>query len=386
MKWRVARWCSSFITPAEYASRIPGDSVLKENELRLCCPVSRRPGLSDSRKRGAKRLRPEGAEWTVSGSDRAEKPHSGLACFVLLGHSTMFEILEARFLAPDVKLFRIQAPRIARKRQAGQFVILRVHEHGERIPITIADSDAGRGDITIVVQGIGKTTKLLNSLGAGHAILDVVGPLGKPSEVERFGTACVIGGGVGAAIAYPTAVALKRAGNRVISILGGRTRELVVLEDEIRATSDALHVTTDDGSYGEKGLVTDRLKALLETGERIDYVLAIGPIPMMRAVAETTRPHGIKTVVSLNSVMVDGTGMCGGCRVSIDGKSQFACVDGPEFDAHHVDFQNLANRNAMYREMESRALEEFFARPEKDLALVPGHECRLLAQADAVKP
>jgi ferredoxin--NADP+ reductase len=298
----------------------------------------------------------------------------------------MFTILETRLLAPDVKLFRIEAPRVARKRQAGQFVILRVHERGERIPITIAASDSERGSITIVVQGIGKTTRLLNRLEAGDAILDVVGPLGRPSEVERFGTACVIGGGVGAAIAYPTAVALKQAGNRVLSILGGRTRSLVVLEDEIRATSDALFVTTDDGSYGDKGLVTDRLKALLDAGERIDYVLAIGPIPMMRAVAETTRPLGIKTVVSLNSVMVDGTGMCGGCRVSVSGKSQFACVDGPEFDAHQVDFQNLANRNAMYREMEARSLQQFLAQPEHDLSLVPGHECRLLAQADAASP
>jgi ferredoxin--NADP+ reductase len=298
----------------------------------------------------------------------------------------MFRILEARLLARDVKLFRIEAPRVARKRQPGQFVILRVHERGERIPITIADSSAERGEITIVVQGIGKTTKLLNSLEAGEAILDVVGPLGRPSEVGLFGTACVIGGGVGAAIAYPTAVALKRAGNRVISILGGRTRDLVILEDEIRATSDELHVTTDDGSYGEKGLVTDKLRTLLEAGERIDYVLAIGPIPMMRAVAETTRSRGIRTVVSLNSVMVDGTGMCGGCRVSVNGRSQFACVDGPEFDAHLVDFQNLAQRNAMYRTAEERALREFLARPEHDLALVPGHECRLLAHADEVGP
>ena len=296
----------------------------------------------------------------------------------------MFTILEARALAPDVKLFRIEAPRVARKRQAGQFVILRVHERGERIPITIADSDPVRGSITIVVQGIGKTTRLLNRLEAGDAILDVVGPLGRPSEVKRFGTACVIGGGVGAAIAYPTAVALKQAGNRVVSILGGRTRSLVVLEDEIRATSDVLYVTTDDGSHGEKGLVTDRLKALLDGAEGIDYVLAIGPIPMMRAVAETTRPRGIQTVVSLNSIMVDGTGMCGGCRVSVGGKSRFACVDGPEFDAHHVDFQNLANRNAMYRQMESRSLLEFLDHPERDLALVAGHDCRLLAQAEEV--
>ena len=293
----------------------------------------------------------------------------------------MFQILEARFIAPDVKRFRIAAPRIARKRQAGQFVILRVHERGERIPITIADSDPGRGDITIVVQGIGKTTRLLNCLGAGDGILDVVGPLGKPSEVEMFGTACVIGGGVGAAIAYPTAVALKQAGNRVVSILGGRTQALVVLEEELRAASDALYVTTDDGSHGEKGLVTDRLKALIEGGEKIDYVLAIGPIPMMRAVAEATRPYGIRTVVSLNSVMVDGTGMCGGCRVSVDGRSQFACVDGPEFDAHRVDFQTLAHRNAMYREMESRAIAEFMAHREEQVAAAQ-HDCRLLAQAD----
>jgi ferredoxin--NADP+ reductase len=294
----------------------------------------------------------------------------------------MFEILEARFIAPDVKLFRIHAPRIARKRLAGQFVILRVHERGERIPITIADSDPERGDITIVVQGIGKTTKLLNCLGAGDAILDVVGPLGRPSEIERFGTACVIGGGVGAAIAYPTAVALKKAGNRVISILGGRTQAFVVLEEELRAASDALYVTTDDGSYGEKGLVTDKLKALLDAGERIDYVLAIGPIPMMRAVAETTRPAGIRTVVSLNSVMVDGTGMCGGCRVTVDGKSQFACVDGPEFDAHKVDFKNLANRNAMYREAEGLSLADFADHRDAYLAELREHQCRLLQHAD----
>jgi len=295
----------------------------------------------------------------------------------LLPRSLMYLIREARFLAPDVKLFRIEAPRVARKRRAGQFVILRVHEEGERIPITIADSDAERGDITIVVQGIGKTTKLLNSLDAGDSILDVVGPLGQPSEVENFGTAVVIGGGVGAAIAYPTAVALKQEGNHVISILGGRNRELVVLEDEIRAASDQVIVTTDDGSYGQKGLVTDALQKLIDDGVKIDYVLAIGPIPMMRAVAETTRPHGIKTVVSLNSIMIDGTGMCGGCRVSIDGKSEFACVDGPEFDAHRVDFDVMRNRNAMYREKEAEALERFMADPESELAKVPGHRCRL---------
>jgi ferredoxin--NADP+ reductase len=288
---------------------------------------------------------------------------------------TMYRITAARLLAPDVKLFEIEAPLIARKRQAGQFVILRVHERGERIPLTIADSDLAKGTVTVIVQGVGKTTKLLNTLGAGDAVEDIVGPLGKPSEIERFGTVVVIGGGVGTAIAYPTAVALKRAGNRVITIIGGRTRELVILEDEVRATSDAVHVTTDDGSYGERGLVTDKLKALIEGGEQVDYVLAIGPVPMMRAVAEVTRPYGIKTVVSLNSIMVDGTGMCGGCRVQIGKESKFACVDGPEFDAHQVDFGVLTQRNAMYRTAEARALAEFQAHPEKDREIL--HRCKL---------
>lgn len=283
----------------------------------------------------------------------------------------MFGILEARFLAPDIKLFRLEAPRISRKQQAGQFVIVRIHERGERIPLTIAASDPDRGAITLVVQGVGKTTKLMNALDAGDAILDVVGPLGQPSEVRLYGTAVVMGGGVGAAIAYPTAVALKAAGNRVVSILGARTRPLVILEDEIRAASDQVHVTTDDGSHGEKGFVTGKLESLLEAGERVDYVLAIGPIPMMQATAEVTLPRGIKTVVSLNAIMVDGTGMCGGCRVLAGGRSRFACVDGPEFDAHEVDFGVLARRNAMYRAAEAESLREFLAHPEKDLDLVP---------------
>ena len=274
-------------------------------------------------------------------------------------HDPRFRVAEARFLAPDVKLFRIVAPRIARKRKAGQFVIIRVHAQGERVPLTIADSDAKDGTITIIVQGIGKTTKQLNSLNAGDHLSDVVGPLGKPSEIACYGTVVVIGGGVGTAIAYPTAKALKSAGNHVISIVGARTRELVILESEMRAISDELHVTTDDGSYAEKGFVTDKLKALMAAGRKIDYVLAIGPIPMMRAVAGVTRPQGIKTVVSLNPIMVDGTGMCGGCRVLVDGKSQFACVDGPEFDAHRVDFDMLTKRNAMYRDAEHAALERF---------------------------
>jgi len=269
-----------------------------------------------------------------------------------------FEIVEARFLAPDVKLFRITAPRVAKKQKPGQFVIIRLDEHGERIPLTIADSDLAAGTVTIIVQGIGSTTKQLNTLSAGDTLANVVGPLGKPSEIEKFGTCVVIGGGVGTAIAYSTAKGLKQAGNEVIAIIGGRNRQLVILEEEIRAFADQVIITTDDGSYGEKGLVIDPLKRLVAAGKKVDYVLAIGPIPMMRAVANVTRELKIKTVVSLNPIMVDGTGMCGGCRVLVDGKSQFACVDGPEFDAHLVDFDILTKRNGMYRDMERQALEK----------------------------
>jgi ferredoxin--NADP+ reductase len=283
----------------------------------------------------------------------------------------MFPILEAHDLAPDVRRFRIRAPRIARRRRAGQFVIIRLHEDGERIPLTIADGSTEDGSITVIVQGIGKTTKLMNRLGAGDGILDVVGPLGEASEVERFGTVAVVGGGVGAAIAYPTAKALKEAGNRILTVLGGRNRELVILERELAAVSDRLEVTTDDGSAGRKGLVTDALAELL-AAEPIQRVLAIGPIPMMRAVAELTRPLGVKTIVSLNSIMVDGTGMCGGCRVRVGGESRFACVDGPEFDAHQVDFAILAQRNASYRPAERQALAAFLADPERELAKVRG--------------
>ena len=287
-----------------------------------------------------------------------------------------FSITEARFLAPDVKLFRVVAPRVARKQQPGQFVIIRIHEQGERIPLTIADSDPTDGTITIIVQGIGKTTKLLNQLNAGDSILDVVGPLGRPSDVHLFGTVVVISGGVGTAIAYPIAKALRRAGNHVSTILGARTKNLLILESEARAVSDELFVTTDDGSYGEKGLVTGKLDALIAGGAKIDLVLAIGPIPMMRAVAEKTRAHGIKTIVSLNPIMVDGTGMCGGCRVQVAGRSQFACVDGPEFDAHEVDFDGLAKRNSMYRESERQSLERFVSDTEAGRELIP-HRCKL---------
>jgi ferredoxin--NADP+ reductase len=271
----------------------------------------------------------------------------------------MYLITEARFLTPDVKLFRIEAPQIARKRKAGQFVIIRVEENGERIPLTIADSDPEKGTVTIIVQGVGKTTKLLNSLETGAHIKDIVGPLGMPSHIENFGTAVSIGGGVGTAIAYPTAVALKEMGNHVITINGARSKDLIILEDEMKAVSDEAYITTDDGSYGHHGFVTDVLKKLIDDGKKIDFVLAIGPIPMMRAVAEVTRPFGIQTVVSLNPIMIDGTGMCGGCRVTVGGETKFACVDGPEFDAHEVDFKNLIDRNRMYAEYEQESLKRY---------------------------
>jgi ferredoxin--NADP+ reductase len=271
----------------------------------------------------------------------------------------MFKILSAAPIAPGIKRFLIEAPRIAKKHEAGQFVILRLDEHGERIPLTIEKADPERGTISLVVQAVGKTTHQLNALNEGDAIRDVVGPLGRPSEIKNFGTVVIVGGGVGTALAYPTTVALKRAGNRILTILGGRNRALVLLEEEMRASSDALYVTTDDGSYGEKGLVTDKLRELLESEEKIQMVLAVGPVPMMKAVANLTRESGIHTVVSLNPIMIDGTGMCGGCRVLVGGKSQFACVDGPEFDARDVNFEVLMQRNRMYREAEKRSLEEY---------------------------
>ncbi len=271
----------------------------------------------------------------------------------------MFNILHAEFLAPGIKRFVIEAPRIARKQKPGQFVIVRIYEEGERIPLTIENSDPQQGTVSIVVQSIGKTTHLLNALGTGDHIMDVVGPLGKPSEIEKFGTVVVMGGGVGTAMAYPTAAALKQAGNRIISIVGARSQELVILEREMRAVSDVLMITTDDGSYADKGFVTDKLRQLIQNGVPIDLVLAIGPIPMMKAVADMTRGEHIRTLVSLNPIMIDGTGMCGGCRVLVDNKSQFACVDGPEFDAHQVNFAVLVQRNGAYRSQEQQSLAEY---------------------------
>lgn len=288
----------------------------------------------------------------------------------------MFPIREADFLAPDIKRFVFEAPRIARKRQAGQFVILRVYEHGERIPLTIADGDPEQGTITLIVQGIGKTTKLLNTLGPGDAVRDLVGPLGQASHVKKYGTVVVIGGGVGAAIAYPTAKAMHEAGNHVVSILGGRNKDLVILEPEIRAISDEVFITTDDGSAGRKGLVIDPLRERLEADQLVDLVLAIGPVRMMQAVADVTRPYRVQTVVSLNSLMVDGTGMCGGCRIITSAGAKFACVDGPEFDAHTVDFEILAQRNRMYAQREAEELQDFREHTEEFVREVR-EQCRL---------
>ncbi|MEI8032824.1 MAG: sulfide/dihydroorotate dehydrogenase-like FAD/NAD-binding protein [Chlorobiaceae bacterium] len=271
----------------------------------------------------------------------------------------MYRIVSAEFLAENIKKIEIEAPRIAKKRKAGQFVMVRVSGNGERVPLTIAGSDPEKGTITIIVQGMGKSTRELNSKNAGDSISDIVGPLGTPSHIEKFGTAVSIGGGVGTAIAYPTAVALKEAGNYVITINGARSKELVILEDEMKAVSDEAYITTDDGSYGFHGFVTQKLQQIIDSGKPVDFVLAIGPIPMMRAVAEVTRPYGIKTMVSLNPIMVDGTGMCGGCRVTVGNDIKFACVDGPEFDAHQVDFKNLTDRNKLYIPEEKQAADSF---------------------------
>jgi len=280
----------------------------------------------------------------------------------------MYKIVEARGVGLNIKQFVIEAPRIARKQRPGQFVILRLHERGERIPLTIKSADPAAGTVTIVVQAVGKTTSLLNCLETGDFILDVVGPLGHPSEIANYGTAAILAGSVGTAMALPTANALKEAGNHVVFIEGARSAEMVIFEDEVRQASSEAYIMTDDGSYGEQGLVTRKLSELLAAGRKIDFVLAVGPVPMMRAVAQLTAPLGIKTMVSLNSIMVDGTGMCGGCRVLLNGKSKFACVDGPEFDASLVNFEVLMQRNAMYRDKECESLRQFNENKDEQVA------------------
>jgi ferredoxin--NADP+ reductase len=282
----------------------------------------------------------------------------------------MFKIVEARTAGLSIRQFTIKAPRIARKQRPGQFVILRLHDKGERIPLTIKSADPAAGTITIVVQAVGKTTSLLNCLETGDSILDVVGPLGHPSEIRKYGTAVILAGSVGTAMALPTAKALKDADNHVIFVEGARSKDLVVFEDEVRAASHEAYILTDDGSYGEPGLVTKKLEELLATGRKLDFVLAVGPVLMMRAVARITAPLGIKTMVSLNSIMVDGTGMCGGCRVLLGNQPKFACVDGPEFDASQVNFEVLMQRNTMYRNQECQSLKEFEQHKQAELVHV----------------
>jgi len=280
----------------------------------------------------------------------------------------VYRILAKETLTPVTKLFVIEAPEVAHKVKAGQFVILRVTEEGERIPLTVADYDRQAGAITIVVQEIGKTTKLLGTVNVGDSLASFTGPLGHPTEIEHYGTTVLVGGGLGIAPIYPICRSLREAGNHVIGIIGARTKELLFWEEQMRSVTDELIVCTDDGSYVRKALVTVPLKELLESGRKVDRIWGIGPAIMMKFIALTTKPFGAKTIVSLNSIMVDGTGMCGACRVSVGGKTRFACVDGPEFDGHEVDWDLLLTRQRIYLDLEKQALEAF----ERELVNVKG--------------
>ena len=276
----------------------------------------------------------------------------------------MYKIVRKKELNPTVTLMEVEAPFVAKKAKAGQFIIFRIDEQGERVPLTIAGYDREKGTVTIIFQKVGFSTIALGELNEGDYIRDFVGPLGKPSEVEGKKKVCVIGGGVGCAIALPSAAAFKEAGAEVTVIVGFRSKDIVILEDEFKAVADRFIMMTDDGSYGRHGLVTQPLQELLEAGEKFDEVLAIGPVPMMKFVCKTTEPFGVYTVVSLNPIMVDGTGMCGGCRVSVGGETKFACVDGPEFDGHKVDFAELSSRNAIYRDREAEVKKDHACRIE----------------------
>jgi ferredoxin--NADP+ reductase len=268
------------------------------------------------------------------------------------------QILLRQDLAPKIHLFKVAAPKVARKAQAGQFVIVRIDERGERIPLTIADWDRKEGSITVVFMEVGATTHRLAKLGAGDSITDFVGPLGLPTHIEKFGTVVCVAGGFAVATIMPIARAMRQAGNRVISIMGARSKDLIFWEDELRRVSDMMVITTDDGSYGRKGLVTEPLKALLSVDEKISRVIAIGPTVMMKFCAKTTEPFGVKTIVSLNPIMVDGTGMCGCCRVTVSGATRFVCVDGPDFDGHQVDWDLLMARQRIYLDEEKRSFEQ----------------------------
>lgn len=270
----------------------------------------------------------------------------------------MYKILKKKSLNPTVTLMEVEAPFVARKAKAGQFIIFRVDELGERVPLTIADSNPETGAVTIIFQIVGAATQKLNMLDEGDFIQDFVGPLGEPSKVEGFKKVAVVGGGVGSAIAYPVAKAFHEHGTIVHTIAGFRSKDLVILEDEFRAVSEKLVLMTDDGTYGEKGLVTDALRKLIDAGEGYDEVVAIGPLIMMKFVSKLTKEYGIHTVVSMNPIMVDGTGMCGCCRLTVGGKTVFACVDGPEFDAHQVDFDEAIARSSIYKSFERHAYEE----------------------------
>ncbi|MGN0618004.1 MAG: sulfide/dihydroorotate dehydrogenase-like FAD/NAD-binding protein [Ruminiclostridium sp.] len=270
----------------------------------------------------------------------------------------MYKILKKKALNPTVTLMEVEAPLIAAKAEPGQFIILRVDENGERIPLTVADFDREKGTVTIIFQIVGATTEKLNMLPEGGYIHDFVGPLGTPSHTDGLKKVAVVGGGVGCAIAYPIAKKLHKLGAEVHSLVGFRNKDLVILEDEFRAASSVMKIMTDDGSYGEKGLVTDALKSLIEAGNSYDEVIAIGPLVMMKFVCRLTKEYGIKTVVSMNPIMIDGTGMCGGCRLTVGGETKFACVDGPDFDGHLVDFDEAIERGSMYRDFETRKREE----------------------------
>lgn len=270
----------------------------------------------------------------------------------------MYKIVEKTSLNPTVTKMVVEAPLIAKKAEPGQFIIFRVKEDSERVPLTIADFDREKGTVTIIFQILGASTMELNALSEGEYILDFAGPLGTPSKTENLKKVCVVGGGVGCAIAYPVAKKLSQNGCEVHSVVGFRNKELVILEDEFKNVSSVLKIMTDDGSYGEKGLVTEALEKLIEDGNKYDEVIAIGPLIMMKFVSLTTKKYGIKTTVSMNPIMVDGTGMCGGCRLSVGGETRFACVDGPDFDGHEVDFDEAMKRGAMYKEFEAHQREK----------------------------
>ena len=271
----------------------------------------------------------------------------------------MYRILERQDLVAGIHLFKVEAPKVARKAKPGQFIVIRIDEKGERIPLTVADWDEKEGSVTVVFMEVGTTTHRLATLGTGDYMADFVGPLGIPTHIEKFGTVVCVAGGFAVAVIRPIARAFKEKGNKVISILGARTKDLLFWEDELRQVSDELIITTDDGSYGRKGLVTEPLKELLENGRKIDQVMAIGPTVMMKFCAKTTEPFGVKTIVSLNPIMVDGTGMCGCCRVVVGGVTRFACVDGPDFDGHQVDWDLLMARQRTYLDEEKLSFEQW---------------------------